>query len=97
MQDLLLKTHKFGLRPMDMAGRFSLEYEYEIFVDSGPSIDYSTGGQGAGVNNPTYTDLMVIDDGAGQYRSYLATEDNYRFVRDMQKRNLIVRCRHLQA
>jgi hypothetical protein len=90
MQDLLVKTHKFELRPADMTGRFSLEYEYEIFVDSGPSIDYSTGGPGAGVNNPTYADLMVIDDGAGQYRSYLATEENYRFVRDMQKKNLVI-------
>src|SRR5262245_44764682 len=44
MQELLLRTHKFGLRSTDVAGRFSLEYEYEIFVDSGPSIDYSTGG-----------------------------------------------------
>jgi hypothetical protein len=90
MQDLLLKTHKFGLRPTDVTGRFSLEYEYEIFVDSGPSIDYSTGGPGAGVNNPTYADLMVIDDGAGQFRSYLASEENYRFVRDMEKKNLII-------
>jgi hypothetical protein len=33
---------------------------------------------------------MEIDDGAGQTRSYLANEDNYRFVRDMQRKNLIV-------
>lgn len=90
MQDLLVKTHKFGLRSTDLAGPFSLEYEYGIFVDSGPSIDYSTGGPGAGVNNPTYADLMMIDDGDGQHRSFLATEENYRFVRDMQKKNLIV-------
>ena len=63
---------------------------YSTFVDSGPGLDYATGGRGAGTNNPTYEDLMQIDDGTGQTRSYLANEENYRFVRDLQRRNLIV-------
>ncbi len=90
MKDLLVKTHKFGLKPADLDGTFSIGYVYSVFVDAGPSLDYSTGGRGAGGNNPTYADLMVIDDGAGQKRSYLATEENYRFLRDMEKKNLII-------
>jgi hypothetical protein len=90
---LLVETHKFGLRPSDLAdrsSRASLDYVYSTFVQAGPYLDYSTGGLGAGSNNPTYADLMQIDDGAGQLRSYLATEENYRFVRDMEKKNLII-------
>jgi hypothetical protein len=90
MKDLLVRSHKFELRPGDLSGFSSIEYVYSIFAGAGPNLDYSTGGRGAGINNPTYEDLMEIDDGAGQRRSYLANEENYRFVRDMEKKNLIV-------
>ena len=53
------------VEPADLDGAFSIEYVYSVFVDAGLSLDYSTGGRGAGVNNPTYADLMVIDDGTG--------------------------------
>jgi hypothetical protein len=39
---------------------------------------------------PTYTDLMTATDGSGAKRSYLAAEGNYRIVREMQQKNLIV-------
>jgi len=39
---------------------------------------------------PTYTDLMTATDGSGANRSYLATEANYKTVREMQQKNLIV-------
>ena len=93
MKDLLVKTHKFELRPADLADRVTrdnIDHVYFTFVQAGPYLDYSTGGLGAGNNNPTYADLMEVDDGAGQMRSYLATEENYRFVRDLQKKNLII-------
>ena len=93
MKDLLVRSHGFGLRSADLAdraSRASLDYVYFTFGQAGPYLDYSTGGLGAGVNNPTYADLMEIDDGSGQMRSYLASEENYRFVRDLEKRNLII-------
>jgi hypothetical protein len=39
---------------------------------------------------PSYYNLMVATDGRGKNWAYLATEDNYRFVREMQQKNLIV-------
>jgi len=90
MKDLLVRNHKFELRPGDLSGFSSIEYVYSVFVGAGPFLDYSTGGRGAGINNPTYEDLMEVDDGAGQRRSYLASEDNYRFIRDLERKNLII-------
>ena len=90
MKDLLVKNHKFGLKPADLAGSFSIEYVYSVFVDAGLTLDYSTGGRGAGGNNPTYEDLMEIDDGTGADAELPGNEENYRFVRDMEKKNLIV-------
>jgi hypothetical protein len=39
---------------------------------------------------PTYAELMMESDGAGNQRSYLASEDNYRTLRDLERNNLIV-------
>jgi hypothetical protein len=33
---------------------------------------------------------MALDDGQGTQRSYLATEDRFAFVKDLQSRNMIV-------
>jgi hypothetical protein len=38
----------------------------------------------------TFIAMTASVDSAGQHRSFLATEDNYRFVRSMHQRNLIV-------
>jgi hypothetical protein len=84
MRDLLMNQHKFALRPADLEGPYSVEYVYSTFVDNGVYLNYMVG------NNPSYADLMEIDDGTGLNRSYLATEDNYRFVRDMERKNLII-------
>ena len=48
------------------------------------------GSLGGGWGMPTYGDLMRETDGAGRNWSFLATEDHFRAVQDMQKRNLIV-------
>jgi hypothetical protein len=40
--------------------------------------------------SPTYAELMTADDGAGKQRSFLATEENYKFIKDLETRNLIV-------
>ena len=91
MKDLLVKTHKFGLRPQDVNGDSSIEYVYSVFVQGGPKMDFTTAGRSRATGDkPSYADLMNIDDGAGQHRSYLATEENYRIVRDLQRKNLIV-------
>jgi hypothetical protein len=39
---------------------------------------------------PTYAELMMENDGTGAQRSYLASEANYRVLRDLERNNLIV-------
>jgi hypothetical protein len=50
------------------------------------------GGRGSrgGGEFPSYSDLMTASDGAGKNRSYLASEELFRFVKDLEERNLIV-------
>jgi hypothetical protein len=83
----LLRRHGFALSGGDLGG---IDYVYRAFYSAGPDIRYSFG-RGAGWQPfPTYKDLMVADDGQGTQRGYLASEDLYRALRDMQERNLIV-------
>jgi hypothetical protein len=97
IEDLLLKTHRFPLSTQDLAG---IEKVYGVFFDNGPDINYNSGsgggGFGRGFANVTYADLMSADDHQGmasttaKNRSFLATEENYQYIRDMELRNLIV-------
>src|SRR5262249_25142206 len=90
LNDQLLKKHKFSLTSEDLV---SIEHVYRVFREFGPEIDYNSGSRGRGRGGsgmPNYLDLMVATDVDGKERSYLASEDNYRFIRDLENRNLIV-------
>ena len=88
IKDVLLKQHKFGLSDQDLS---NIEYVYMVFMEAGPDLDYQIGGGGFGGGlSPTYMDLMTMNDGQGTNRSFLGTEANYRRIRDMEMKNLIV-------
>lgn len=88
VQNQLLKKRKLPLSAEDLKG---IEYVYFAFYWHGPVIQYwsSTGGRGFR-DAPTYVDLMLATDGQGRTRSYLATEENFRFLKDLHARNLLV-------
>src|SRR5262249_1508907 len=68
----------------------SIEYVYRVFMESGPNLDYQSGGGFGGGGSPTYMELMTMTDGQGKNRSYLGTEEAYRTMREMEMKNLIV-------
>jgi hypothetical protein len=83
----LQRRHGFTLSRGDLAG---IDYVYRAFYSAGPDLRYSFG-RGAGWQPfPTYRDLMIADDGQGVQRSYLASEELYHALQDLQERNLIV-------
>jgi hypothetical protein len=66
---------------------------YLAFYWHGPSITYSSSsnsGFGRGGRMANYHQLMVAADEQGTARSYLATEDAFLFVKQLEARNLIV-------
>lgn len=86
--DRLVTDHKFNLSASDVKG---LEHVYTAFYNGGPDLNYTfLGGGSFGSFFPTYAELMTATDADGEQWSYLATEDNYRFVRELQKNNAIV-------
>ena len=88
-KEWLVKRHTFALSDDDLSG---LEYVYKAFYDGGPDLNYSfpNGGFFRGGNFPTYADLMTETDGNGEQHSFLATEDQFRTLAELEKKNAIV-------
>jgi hypothetical protein len=88
-RDWLVRHHSFALSDDDLSG---LEYVYKAFYEGGPDLNYSfpNGGFFRGGNFPTYADLMSETDGHGEHRSYLASEDQFKVLREIEKNNAIV-------
>jgi hypothetical protein len=90
VKDKLVKEHRFALSEEDLKG---IEYVYSAFVRGGIDLNYSfspTGVSGFGGGFPTYRELMSETDGQGEHRSYLATEENFRILREYERNNAIV-------
>jgi hypothetical protein len=84
----LTTKRRLPLSAEDIAGIDHI-YRTAFFAD-GPDLGYRLTGQGRNSQHPTYAYLMSMDDGQGRQRSYLANETNFRFLKDLQARNLIV-------
>lgn len=66
-----------------------LEYVYKNFRDDGLDIAYRMEGMRGGWF-PTMKELIEQPDQNGKLGNFLASKEDYEFVRDMQRRNLIV-------
>ncbi len=84
----LEKKHGFPLSPEDLQG---IEYVYNAFYTYGPDIRYSSSqGFYGGYNQPSYSELMRSADAVGQPRGYLSSEESFSFLRDLERKNLLV-------
>jgi len=89
IRDVLVKKHGFKLTADDLSG---IEYVFQNFFGAGPGLAYAQGSfQGRGMMRyPTYADLQVATDGAGQNRAYLGSEASFRALKTFEERNLLV-------
>ena len=88
IEEVLVKKHKLPLSPEDLSG---IDYVYRAFFAYGPSITWSTNtGPNRSGRGATYASLMMQTDLQGQEVGYLATEDRYRLLKDLEARNLVV-------
>jgi hypothetical protein len=85
--DHLKTSRKFPLTEDDVR---TIEHVYRMFFRYGPDISYAPMGSSGLSPYPSYEELMMETDGQGVNRAYLATDENYQIVRDMQRKNLIV-------
>jgi hypothetical protein len=82
----LLMHHGFALTAEDAR---SIEFVYRAFYLGGPELRYSFPQQFGG-RFPSYAELMTETDRAGRTHSYMATEENFRALQALERRNLVV-------
>ena len=87
IKEHLLKTRGLPLSEADLSG---IEYVAHAFYSHGPTITYSSSGRGPWRSMPNYVDLMLSTDEEGQNRSYLSTEENFLFIKQLHTKNLFV-------
>jgi hypothetical protein len=86
IRDLFQRRNRLGLPPEDLRG---VEQIYETFFDRGLGIHYEVTPGSAG-SFPSYVEMMIATDGASVPRGYLAAEENFATIKELQARNLIV-------
>jgi hypothetical protein len=100
--DQLQTRHGFSLSAGDRDG---IQWAFSNYYLHGPDINYNSsaseaapdivgatgfGRRNGGFGSVTYAELMMADDGNGQFRSYLGNEENFLFMKDLETRNLLV-------
>ena len=63
---------------------------HATFIDAGPDLRFSSIGRPPRPYYPTYRQLLLEKDLAGRQANYLASEDDFRFLKTLQARNLVV-------
>ena len=79
---------RFGVALSD-EDRHTIDRFHRRFVQAGTSLRFQSIGRTPRSYYPTYRDLLVARDSSGR-GSFLAFEDGFQFVRDLQRRNLVV-------
>ena len=80
----LERVHRF---PLSRRDEDSIKAMYESFYVAGPDIRWDPDG---GSWIPSYAELMVQTDPQGHQQSYLASEENFRILKEYEAGNRIV-------
>ena len=83
---LLARKSERAVTVADLTG---IEEVYQAFYERGLKIHYEVTPGSAG-SFPTYDQIVAATDDASVPRGFLATEDNFALIKDLQSRNLIV-------
>jgi hypothetical protein len=86
IRERLLDTHQFPLTAQDLAW---VDYALDAFYADGPDIHYGRL-RPKDAPGPSYRTLMTAVDIRGLHRGYLASEEEFSFLKDLHARNMIV-------
>jgi hypothetical protein len=76
--------------PLSDADRATISRFHDAFIADGPALQFNTFGRAPQSYYPDFRRLVIERDKENRQASFLATEANFRVVRDLQVRNLIV-------
>jgi hypothetical protein len=83
------KAQSFGLK-LDPAELEAISRIHTAFFDAGPDLKFTSRGRPPRWYYPSYRDLLFEKDLTGRQCNYLTSEDDFRFLRSLEERNLII-------
>jgi hypothetical protein len=87
VKNRLIRVHGFKLNTEDEA---ALDKLLQAFSVGGPNLTYNGPVVRPGGVMPTFGEIMTETDEKGIHRSFLATEENFLAVQELEKKNLLI-------
>ncbi len=76
--------------PISAADIATIERFHQAFIDQGPALRFNTFGRAPQAYYPTFSDLLVETDMSGRQGSFLVREQDFRWVKQLEAKNLVV-------
>ena len=86
---LSAKIKSYGIKISDTEFATIKRMHTEFFT-SGMDLKFTTHGRGSRYYYPNYRDLTLEKDLTGKQCNYLASEDDFRVIKSLQERNLVI-------
>jgi len=87
--DIQSKVKSFGVK-LDPAELETISRIHTAFFDAGPDLKFTSRNRPPRWYYPSYRDLMLEKDLTGKQCNYMVSEDDFRFLRSLEERNLII-------
>jgi hypothetical protein len=75
------------LSPEDLS---TIDRFHRTFINAGPALKFESTGRAPRPYYPSYKDLLLETDRAGHHWSFLASEEDYQFLRSLEQRDLVI-------
>lgn len=85
--DVTVKS--FGV-PLSAADLATIDRFHRRFIEAGLELRFQSSGRPPQMYYPTYRDLLLETDGEGHLRNYLASEESFEFVKDLEARDRVI-------
>jgi len=79
----------FGV-PLTGGERQTIDRFHRRFIQAGLSLQFNTTGRAPQYGYPTYRDLLLEVDRTGTQRSFMVSEGDFQFVKDLQSRDGLI-------
>jgi hypothetical protein len=79
----------FGV-PLSSADFETIDRFHRTFIDAGLALRFRTRGQAPRFYYPTFRELLLATDAGGRMRNYLASEEDFQFVRSLEARDRLI-------
>jgi len=76
--------------PLSREDLATIDRFHRRFIEAGPGLRFQSTGRPPQSHYPTYRELLLAQDPAGDRANYLASEASFQFIKTLQQRDLVI-------